>query len=272
MSNKQLFLANILSTLLVIIITIVLITCSWFFIKGQLDANRAIADAGKAIIFATTSDDNPAQAAVDYASAITYLEAAQQTYSENSILKITSLIYALSSSIILGYGAKMLRLGASDKQELCNELLDKTAQQFKKSSDQILRQQNRVYTAVTTCENAAHISLLLQSHFELTNKKESNLTTATTSDATARLQTELLRSLQQFRDFLDYSKNNNEAELTTDQKEMLRHTWLQAQNAITEYVHPKEGSSKSGIEVYFGKYDQCAALNFVKEIEKLLEA
>lgn len=268
MSNKQLIFANLLSGLLTLIAAIVLVGCTWTFIRGQMDANRAIVDAGKAVIAATTSNDS-AQSLVDYSAAIAYLEAAQQAYSENSVIKVISLIYTLSSSIILGYGAKMLRLGASDKQELCEELLEKTQQQFNESSDQILRQQNDVYAAVTTCENVAHLSLLLLSYFDLTSTgRKSTPATEAVTDTTERLQIELTRSLSRFRDFLVNSKDNlGLIKLTQDQLAMLRHSWEQTQKSVNEYILPKKNGEKSCLESHFGEYDQIALEELVKEIK-----
>lgn len=269
MLQKQLTFTTMLSNLLVIIIAVALIISTKIFLEGQIAANRAIVDAGTAILNSVSSNNSTQTSVVstDYSAAIAYLEAAQQTYSENSVIKITSLIYALSSSIILGYGAKMLRLGAIDKQELCTELLEKTAEQFNKSSDKILQHQNNVYTAIISCENAAQLALLLLSHFELTN----SLTTVVNSDIEDRLQVELTRSLQQFRDFLEYSQQNkNGNELTEDQLKMINQSWSQAKRAVNEYVFPKVKNAISCLERSFGKYDQKAIEDLVKEIEKHL--
>lgn len=263
MSQKQSLFASALSNLLVVVIAIALIACTGIFIKGQIEANRAIVDAGTAVLNSVNSN-NSAQNVVEYNAAISYLEAAQQAYSENSVIKVISIIYALSSSIILGYGAKMLRLGASDKQELCKELLEKTADQFNKSSDEILRHQNNVYTAVVSIENAGQLALLLISHFELTN----NLTASVSSDIEDRLQVELTRSLQQFRDFLEQSEMNRAGNrLTEDQLEMLDQSWAHSQRAISEYIYPKTRNTNSCLEQAFGKYDQIAVGGIVKEIE-----
>ena len=63
---------------------------------------------------------------------------------------------------------------------------------------------NDVYTAITHCENATLLALLLTSHFEL----NSNPSVTTRSDIEDRLQVELIHSLQQLRDFLRYSHRN----------------------------------------------------------------
>lgn len=266
MPQKQNILTTILSNLLIIIIFIALISCTVIFIKGQVDANHAIVNAGKAVLDSVTSN-NPIQAEVDYSAAISYLEAAQQAYTENSIIKIISLIYAVSSSIILGYGAKMLRLGASDKQELCEELLQKTEGQFRKASDQILRRQNDVYTNVIACDNATQLSLLLISHFELSSNPPATIS----SDIEERLQVELIRSLQQCRDFLNYFKEKkDDNRLTRDQLELINRSWEQAKRAIQEYICPHTENSISCLEKHFGKYDQKATEDLVKEIKELL--
>lgn len=266
MPEKQKVFINILSNSLIIIVAIVLMGCTWLFVRGQIDANRAITDAGKAVIAAVDSSTS-GQKAVDYAAAITYLEAAQQAYSENSMIKIASLIYALSSSVILGYGAKVLRLGASDKQELCNELLEKTAQQFSKSSDQMLRQQNDVYAAVTSCENAAHLSLLLLSYFELISSKKYEKPITAATDATNRLQVEFIRSLSRFQGFLNYFKeSSNKMRLTQDQLEMLKRTWEQAERSIDEYACVEKDVDDYLIK-NFGEEDKDVVSKIVKSIK-----
>lgn len=266
MSKKQSAFSNFLSNLLVIIIAIILVVCSITFINGQMDANNAIVAAGEAVLNAVSSD-TPIQTTVDYDAAIAYLEAAQQVYSENSVIKITSLIYALSSAIILGYGSKMLRLGASDKEELCKELLEKTEDQFNIASEKILQQQNDVYTAVTFCENATLLALLLTSHFELISSQP----VTTRSDIEDRLEVELTRSLQQFRTFLLHSRRNkNDIRFTKEQLEMVNKAWAQAQRAVSEYIYPKEENSISCLERSFGKYDQKTIGDIIEEIEKIL--
>jgi len=267
MSQKQSIFASVLSNILVIVIAIAFIACAGIFIKGQIEANRAIVDAGTAVLNSVNSN-NSAQDVVDYNAAITYLEAVQQAYSENSMIKIISLIYALSSSIILGYGAKMLRLGAADKQELCKELLEKTADQFNKSTDKILRHQNNVYTAVMSSETSGQLALLLIGHFELTN----NSTTSARSDIEDRLQVELTRSLQQLRDFLDYFQMSIDgSSLTKDQLEMINLSWAHTQRAIGEYIYPKTKNTISCLQRSFGEYDQTAIEGLVKEIGQHLK-
>lgn len=267
MTQKQQNLANWLSNLFVFVIIIVLVVCTWTFIKGQVDANNAVIAAGTAVLNSVSSDAS-IQTTVDFQAAIAYLEAAQQTYSENSIIKITSLIYVLSSSIILGYGAKMLRLGASDKEELCKELLLKTEKQFNSSSERILKQQNDVYTAVTVCENAALLALLLTSHFELT----SNQVPSTRSDIEDRLEVELTRSLQQFKLFLKYSyKNKDEIIFTKEQTELINKAWSQAQRSVCEYIYPKTANDISCLERSFGRYDQKTVSDILGEIRTYMK-
>jgi len=268
MPNKQPKIADMLSSALLIVVILILVGCSIVFIKGQIDANRAIVDAGKAIN-ASLNAGGSSQTVVDYTAAITYMEAAQQTYSENSVMKITSLIYALLSSVILGYGAKVLRLGTSDKQELCKELLEKTAQQFNESSNQMLLQQNDIYIAVTTCETVAQLALLLRSYFDLIKNNGNGSPVTANSDIAERLQIELTYSLKQFEDFLACSENN-ENKLTKDQLEMIKRSWGQTKRAITEYVFPSNGASNSCLEAFFGKYDQKAVADLVEQIERLM--
>ena len=273
MSDKQKSCANILSSLLTIIVAIVLVGYTCFFIKGQFDANRAIVEAGQAVT-AAVSSENPAQATVDYTAAITYLEAAQQAYSENSMAKITSLIYALSSTIILGYGAKMLRLGASDKETLCLELLEKAKQQFTVDSNQILKQQNDVYTAITACGNIAYLCFLLQSSVELNSAQDDDQHKSIRTDTMERLQIELNRSLQQFRDFLAvYTKGcKNNLPLSKNHVEMIKQSWGQTDRAVIGYITPRsEDNHKiSYLGKNFGEIEQLAVDNLVQEIRHFI--
>lgn len=114
---------------------ILFVTCMIFFITGQLQANKSIQSAGEAVLKATNPQNNPQQE-IDYTSALIYLQTAQQAYSENSMVRLTSVIYMLASTIILGYGAKLLRLGKEDKDNLINTLYEQTKKQLDSYADE----------------------------------------------------------------------------------------------------------------------------------------
>ena len=126
---------------------------------------------------------------------------------------------------------------------------------------------NDVYTAITHCENATLLALLLTSHFEL----NSNPSVTTRSDIEDRLQVELIHSLQQLRDFLRYShRNKKKVKFTREQLEMVNKAWAQTQRAVNEYIYPKTENAISCLENYFGKYDQKAIGDIVTGIKKYL--
>lgn len=269
---KQQQTANRLSTFLTVLVTVILFAFTALFAVGQINANRAIVDAGKSITQIMTSD-NPAQRNIDYTAALSYLEAAQQAYSENSVVKITSLIYALSTTIILGYGTKILHLGASDKLELCQEILTKTEEQFTVISNQMLRQQNDLYTAMTACGNASHLCFLLQSNIELSKQLEHPADgTAGTVFISERLQIELMKSLQRFHDLLcTFQGSDGKTTLNSAQLEMLKQSWSQASKSIDGY-RLQNGTAPSLLEEAFGPFDQKAVDRLLGEIERNISA
>lgn len=161
----------------------------------------------------------------------------------------------------------MLRLGASDKKELCEELLEKTENQFNKSSNAILRHHTNVYTAVISCENVAQLSFLLVSYFA-----QSNGSVTRNSDIEDRLEVELLRSLQQFGDFLLYCREKENRKLLTEhQLETIFQSWGKTKRSINEYIGPMTNGQNSVFQSVFGKYDYEAVKNLVQTIEKSLD-
>lgn len=269
MSSKQHSLTGILSNILIIIALCIFLVCTGLFFKGQFDANIAIVEAGKAISSAVASD-NANQAAIDYTGAITYLEAAQQAYSENSVMKITSLIYTLATTVILGYGAKVLHLASSDKQELCEEILNKTENQLTMLANQRLQQQNDIYTAITACETASHLCFLLQSNIALSEQlKSANGGTNVSSQVAERFQIELNWALQRLLNFL-ISNQKDDSDLFENKAhiEIITQSWNQAKKSIDEYIMPEGDNTSSCLGKVFGKYDQLAIERLVDEIQE----
>lgn len=205
---------GVLSIIFIVIIVGSFLMCSICFLYGQHQANDALFRAGSAIETALSTDKSPAQSEVDYAGAITYLNAARQAYSENSIAKVISLIYALSTTIILGYAAKTLRLGASDKAELCDELLKKTEIQLEKDFPELLQQQNEAYVVVSLCRYIGLLSPLLQGYIESPKRD---------GEVKERLTIELTHILQRIASFVDKDEKATERHV-----EMVKHAWQQA--------------------------------------------
>lgn len=265
MINKQQRVANILSNILTIIVAIVFLGSAYFFITGQINANYALVEAGKAVVKAVEQSD--AQEAIDYAGAITYLEAAQQAYSDNNTIKITSLLYTLATTIILGYGAKILRLGAATKKELCEEILKMTEQQLEKTTTQMFQTQAEVQTAITACENATHLCFLLRSHIGLAiqMKEIDNNGKVKLTPTMERFEIELTQSLQRFRDFLAVrQKSGNNGLLGQGEVALIRQSWLQAEKSI-------DGYATSYLGEVFGPFDKSAIDRLVKEIQNIIK-
>lgn len=207
-SNKDVKLFHILSNLLIGIAVVLLIVCTGFWIYGQYKANMTIRMAGEAI-YDVASTESSLQHEIDYTGAITYLENAQQAYSENSMVRLTSVIYMVASTIILGYGAKMLRLGGDDKKELIAELFDRTKQQLDSSRAKILKDFNYASILLNSSENTLHLCLLLQSGLEMLPLIKEDCQRNGYINTLEHMQMEMVRSLQMFLDYMGELDDSN---------------------------------------------------------------
>lgn len=77
---------------------------------------------------------------LELSSAIAYLSKVQEVASNNNTTALLSLMYALISSLILSYGAKMLRLGENDKQKLSDEIKEKCQEDISCVNEQLQSQ------------------------------------------------------------------------------------------------------------------------------------
>ena len=77
---------------------------------------------------------------LELSSAISYLSKIQEVASNNNTTALLSLMYALISSLILSYGAKMLRLGENDKQKLSDEIKEKCQEDVSCVNEQLQSQ------------------------------------------------------------------------------------------------------------------------------------
>ena len=93
---------------------------------------------------------------LELSSAIAYLSKIQEVASNNNTAALLSLIYALITSLILSYGAKLLRLGESDKQKLAEEIKEKCQEDLNCVKDQLLLQTHISNVIVAT--NATIVS------------------------------------------------------------------------------------------------------------------
>ena len=77
---------------------------------------------------------------LELSTAIAYLSKIQEVTSNNNTTALLSLMYALISSLILSYGAKMLRLGENDKQKLSDEIKEKCQEDISCVNEQLQSQ------------------------------------------------------------------------------------------------------------------------------------
>lgn len=239
-----------LSHWLICICAILFILCAVLFGYGQYRANQSILLAGEAVLNATESNS---QEQIDYTGAITYLEAAQHAYSENSMVRLTSIIYVLASTIILGYGAKMLRIGKDEKDELMQTLYNQMAEQLnssaskhqtsikefynktmqqlneqtvkhqesiEKAKEQVLKNFDYGSILLNSSGNALHLCLLFQSGLEMislfSDEKHLNIHLSTVE----RVGIEIIHSLQLFSEYLDIL-NESALPLNKELKDMI---------------------------------------------------
>lgn len=118
-------------------IIICFLICCLVFIYHQYQLDQTIQSMGKAVLQSVEPRDGTAKSEIDYVSAMAYIEAIQQAYSENSAVKLTSLIYALVTTVILGYGTRLLRLGDSDKAEIINEIRKESESKFSENAQNL---------------------------------------------------------------------------------------------------------------------------------------
>lgn len=154
-SKKVYDITFILSAVFIGVLSISFVICSVVVIYGQIQANNAIIDAGQAIL---SLNQQNAQGSVDFTSALNYLESAQQQFSENSITKVTSFIYVLVSTIILGYATQLLQLGSQEKKNLVCELTQQTEEainnkskeavtELKQNAEKAIREKERDFSS-----------------------------------------------------------------------------------------------------------------------------
>lgn len=250
-----------LSYWLMCICAVLLILCAGLFAYGQYRANQSILLAGEAVLGVTGSNS---QEQIDYTGAITYLEAAQHAYSENSMVRLTSIIYILASTIILGYGAKLLRIGKDEKDELMQtlhrqmagqlsssatkhqksieELYDKTTKQLneqtvkhqeslEKAKEQILKSFDYGSILLNSSGNALHLCLLFQSGLEMiplfSDEEHLNIHLSTVE----RVGIEIIHSLQLLLEYLEILDESN-LPLNKELQDMISHNLILLRRAF----------------------------------------
>ena len=107
---------------------------------------------------------------LEYSSAITYLTKVQEVSSSNNSSSLLALIYTIISSLVLTYGAKMLRLGENDKNNLIQEISEKSRNDISVIENQLIVRSS-ISNAVTAVNSATSA---LQLVFFMLSKKESH--------------------------------------------------------------------------------------------------
>ena len=221
------------------------------FVKGQMNANRAIAEAAQILLEASQEKGSVSEEA--HRAAMEYLQASQQAYSESNATNMLSIIYALVTAVILGYGARMLRLNdeialkiqQSEAQlvemkknvtvtegRITRRMVDISKKQERKFNKMQLDTEadfkihNDVYIATTSCRNAAHTCTLLQSHLVLLEERDDEI-----PDIVWNLHVDFVRSLTEFCDFMKRYSN-----FTDKTSNALEHSWNLAKLSLRSYI------------------------------------
>lgn len=98
---------------------------------------------------------------VEYSSAIAYLTKIQEVSSMNNSSSLLALVYTIISSLILTYGAKMLRLGENDKDKLVRELGERSRQDISLIENRIMVKTSISNVVVTINSATSSLQLLL---------------------------------------------------------------------------------------------------------------
>ena len=152
---------SIVSNVFTVVVTLILLISFFFMVYNQYQTNKRVLDTLSYLhpseqpssdsinidmpdttdptdVTITTSETMPHNlpmntstesiSAVEYSSAIAYLSKIQEVSSINNSSSLLALVYTIISSLILTYGARMLRLGENDKGKLVQELSEKSRQ------------------------------------------------------------------------------------------------------------------------------------------------
>ncbi len=116
--------------------------------------------------------------AVEYSSAIAFLSKIQEVSSINNSSSLLALVYTIISSLILTYGARMLRLGEDDKEKLVKELSEQSRQDISDIEKQMKINSLLSNIVVSICSATSLLQLLL---FNLPNGEQDKLETINAS-------------------------------------------------------------------------------------------
>lgn len=116
-ADKETIRMTVIEHALLLVLIAFSIIYATVFIMGQYSLNVFITEASKAVKEASL---NGHASSVDYSSAIHYIELVQQAYNQSNASNITSIIYGFVTAIITAFGARMLRMGAEERDKLRN--------------------------------------------------------------------------------------------------------------------------------------------------------
>lgn len=114
----------------------------------------------------------------EYSSAMAYLAKLQEVSSVNNTSSLLALVYTVLSSLILTYGAKMLRLGENDKEKLVQELTEKSLERISDVETHMLAKSAITNAVVTINTTTSLLQLLMQN---LTNSDQTLVETINSS-------------------------------------------------------------------------------------------
>lgn len=204
---------SLVSTFLVIIIATILLTSFVFLGYNQYKTNKELLNAISQVTASyatnepdistettsTTPDETPAIPSetnatsptnivsdiksesiskAEYSSAMAYLAKLQEVSSINNTSSLLALVYTVLSSLILTYGAKMLRLGENDKEKLVQELTEKSLERISDVETHMLAKSAITNAVVTINSTTSLLQLLMQN---LTNSDQTLVETINSS-------------------------------------------------------------------------------------------
>lgn len=236
------------NALLFILILSAIIYAGVFSI-GQIYANKTILDLEQTLQQAV-SDGNVSL--VEYDAAIKYMELSQQAYNASTTTNMTSILYGLVTAVILGYGVNMLQKLHSLKTEL-----ETMSEQMTSRFDQ----QDEVYTATTSCHNAAHTCSLIQSYIAFLEQERRDISNIPDDNFIFDLEAYFIRSLEKF-SYLVEKYSSKAFDLTKTTFNALDNSWGIAEKTIRTYlsnislyekVFGTEGGEQETIQMLYDK-------------------
>lgn len=105
----------------------------------------------------------------EYSSAMAYLAKLQEVSSINNTSSLLALVYTILSSLILTYGAKMLRLGENDKEKLVQELTENSLERISNVETHMMVKSSIANAVVAINSTISLLQLFMQN---LSNNKQ----------------------------------------------------------------------------------------------------